>query len=241
MNKAIVWITRTQPAADRTARAVAALGHQTIVAPVLEVVPLPADFGALRFNQVIFTGGNALDAFCRLSNARDVTAWCVGDATAEAARAHGFQAVISGDGDAEALFQLIKTKAPRDGLFLYPAPAEPAAPLMAWMWAEGLQISQIPVYETRMVMPDIDLEAVTHVLIHSAKAARAVADVLAACHVSGKLAFTKLCLIFISDAASRAFDEAWQAAAKNNVPEGFARRISPFPDEASMLKRIKTI
>ncbi len=236
MNRAVVWITRTQPGADRTARAVEALGHEAIVAPVLEVVPLPADFSGIRFNAVIFTGGNALDAFCRLSDRRDVTAWCIGDATAEAARAQGFATVQTADGDAEALFKLIKARAPRETLFLYPAPKEPAAPLLAWMWAEGLQISQIPVYETRMVAPQLDLGRVTHVLIHSAKAARAVADVLA----GSKLAFTKLCLVFISDAASQAFNEAWTRAAKNNVPEGFARRISPFTDEASMLKQIET-
>jgi uroporphyrinogen-III synthase len=229
-----VWVTRTQPGADRTARAVEALGYEAIIAPVLEVHPLPADFSGLRFDAVIFTGGNALEAFCRLSDRRDVTAWCIGDATAESARAQGFHTVMSADGDAEALFKLIKDKAPRDGLFLYPAPKEPAAPLLAWMWAEGLQISQVPVYETRVIMPQVDLSRVSHVLIHSAKAARAVADVL------GKFAFTKLCVIFISDAASEAFDEAWARSTKNNVPEGFARRISPFPDEASMLKRIET-
>lgn len=230
----VVWITRTQPGADRTAQAVEALRYEAVVAPVLEVIPLPADFSGLRFNAVIFTGGNALDAFCRLSNRRDVTAWCVGEATAEAARAHGFRTVMSADGDAEALFKLIKAKAPRDGQFLYPAPKEPAAPLMAWIWAEGLQISQVPVYETRMVAPDIDPARITHVLIHSAKAARVVAELL------GKFAFTSLCLIFISDAASRAFDDTWMRLTKNNVPEGFARRISPFPDEASMLKRLET-
>lgn len=236
MNKAVVWVTRTQPGADNTARAVQALGHEAIVAPVLEVLPLPADFSGLRFNAVIFTGGNALDAFCRLSDRRDVTAWCVGDATAEAARAQGFRTVMNADGDAEALFKLIKAKASREALFLYPAPKEPAAPLLAWMWAEGLQISQIPVYETRVVKPDIDLTRITHVLIQSAKAARVAAEMLAV----SKFAFTKLCLIFISDAASNAFDEGWMQTTKNNVPEAFARRISPFPDEASMLKRIET-
>ncbi len=230
----VVWVTRTQPGADRTARAVEALGHKVVVAPVLEVIPLPADFSGIRFNAVIFTGGNAVEAFCRLSERRDVTAWCVGDTTAEGAQAQGFQTVMSADGDAEALFKLIKDKAPRDGLFLYLSPKEPAAPLLAWMWAEGLSISQIPVYETRMVTPDLDPTEVTHVLIHSAKAARAVANVL------GKFAFTKLCLVFISDAVSAAFDEAWTRLTKNNVPEAFTRRISPFPDEASMLKRIET-
>jgi uroporphyrinogen-III synthase len=232
--QAVVWVTRTQPGADRTARAVEALGHEAVVAPVLEVVPLPADFNGIRFDAVIFTGGNALDAFCRLSDRRDVTAWCVGDTTAEAARAQGFQTVMNAEGDAEALFKLIKAKAPRDSLFVYPAPKEPAAPLLAWMWAEGLSISQIPVYETHMIAPEIDLRRITHVLVHSAKAARALADLL------GKFAFTKLCVIFISDAASNAFDEAWAQTSKNNMPEALARRISPFPDEASMLKRIET-
>ncbi len=228
---ATVWVTRTS--GEKTARALKALGHEAILAPVIETHPVDVDLGATRFDAVIFTSRNGVAAFSKLSKRRDCPAWCVGDATAEAARQSGFVEVISAEGDVQTLFDKLKAEATRSTHFLYASAREPSAPLTAWMWAEGFRVTQTPVYETRPIVPaihDADLDRITHVLIHSARAGKALAAFVAA---HSKFAFTNSCFICMSEAA-------WQGFAGACAPEGIKRRISPFPDEPSMLKLIDT-
>lgn len=228
---AVVWVTRTN--GERTAKAVEALGHEAIVAPVLATRAVDAALGTARFDAVIFTSRNGVSAFADQADRRDCPAWCVGDATAEAARQAGFSDIISAEGDVQALFDKLKAEAPRTIRFLYASAREPAAPLTAWMWAEGFSVTQVAVYETYAITPAIkdgDLDRVTHVLIHSARAGKALAAFMPA---HSKFAFTNSCFICMSEGA-------WQGFAGAFASEGIERRISPFPDEPSMLKLIDT-
>lgn len=228
---AVVWVTRTN--GEKTAKAVEALGHEAILAPVLETRAINVDLSQARFDAVIFTSRNGVSAFARLSDRRDCPVWCVGDATAEAARQAGFGEVVSAEGDVQVLFDKLKTEAPRSTRFLYASAREPSAPLTAWMWAEGFSVTQIPVYETHAIVPaidDVDLDRITHVLIHSARAGKALAAFMPA---HSKITFTNSCFICMSEGA-------WQGFAGAFASEGIKRRISPFPDEPSMLKLIET-
>jgi uroporphyrinogen-III synthase len=228
-----VWITRTN--GEKTAEAVTTLGHDPILAPVLDVHYLDADLSAIGYDAIIFTSRNGVDALARLTINRNAIAWCVGSATAEAAREAGFSDVISAAGDAEKLFDKIKGEAPRHSRFLYAAPKEPSAPLSAWLWAEGFKASQVAVYETRILTPAIsnnDLGRITHVLIHSARAGKALAAHLCA---HGKFAFTNFCFICISEKAWQGFADAVGEQDKSLI-DSVKRRISPLPDEPSMLR-----
>lgn len=104
-----VLITRPEPGATETARAVMALGHRPVLAPLLRVRPLlcraPANVGA-----VLVTSGNALPSLPDTLHALPLLA--VGDATAERARAAGFANVTSADGDARALSALARRRLP---------------------------------------------------------------------------------------------------------------------------------
>lgn len=233
MRKA-VWITRTN--GEATAAAVEAMGHEALLAPLLAVQPIDVDINA-PYDAVIFTSRNGVSAFARLSPQRDLAVWCVGDATAEAAQAHGFTNVISAGGDAPALFEKLKNEALRTTRFLYAAPHVPSAPLAAWMWAEGFVVHQVAVYETVSIPPalcDADLRRITHILIHSARGGQALASHLVA---RGKFAFTNSCFICISEKAWRGFADAVKAQAPSLLI-GVRVRISSFPDEPSMLKLI---
>jgi len=228
---AVVWVTRTN--GERTAKAVEALGHEAIVAPVLATQAVDADLGTARFDAVIFTSRNGVSAFADQADRRDCPAWCVGDATAEAARQAGFSNVLSAEGDVQALFEKLKVEAQRGTCFLYASAREPSAPLTAWLWAEGFSVSQVPVYETAVITPaiaDVDLGRITNVLIHSARAGKALAAFVTA---HSKFAFTNSCFICMSEAA-------WQGFSGAFASEGIKRRISPYPDEPSMLKLIDT-
>ena len=88
-----LWLTRTWPAADDSAEVWRAAGFDPLVAPLLEIqgvqhAPLSKDA------VLIFTSKNAIDHVA----CGGQRAICVGDATAEKARAAGFTDVVSVDG-----------------------------------------------------------------------------------------------------------------------------------------------
>jgi uroporphyrinogen-III synthase len=224
-----IWVTRTAEGADKTAHAIEALGHKAIVAPVLAVETLDVRLDQ-PFDAVIFTSRNGVKAFAARSDRRDAPAWCVGDATADAARDAGFDAIVSAEGDVEALFELMKAKAPRHIRYLYASAKTPSAPLTAWLWAEGFRVSQTPVYDTIAVNPELsgnDLSRITHVLVHSARGGREIARYLTS---HGKFAFTNPWFICMSETAWQGF-----AAAAGALADEARRRVAEEPTEAAML------
>lgn len=172
-----VWITRTAPGADRTAEAVRAAGFDPVVSPLLvadpdfvvgDVTPLIADVAALAFTSV-----NGL-AFADLTPRRDWPVFCVGDRTAEAARDRGFANVVSANGDAAGLAELIAGAwQDRPGALLAPAAARPAADLAALL-AGRVPVRTLAVYET-LESPAPLPETFDIVLVQSARAAEILA------------------------------------------------------------------
>ncbi len=235
--KPVVWITRTPDGAKATARAIEALGCEAVIAPVLKVVQLKPMIDPHSFGALIFTSRNGVAAFCAVCNRRAVAAYCVGDATAEAARARKFRKVISAHGDIDALHALLQAEADRAPRLLYAAPKEPAAPLTRQLRDDGFLVSEAAVYETRDALPALsaaEMARITHILVHSPKAGRAIAKVLLAHH--DKLLFQNLDFVCISEVAWQAVAGALAAGGRNIAADALHHRISPFPDEASMLK-----
>lgn len=91
MNK--VWITRTRPAADESAKAWRAAGFEPMVTPLLSVQSVPHDRPSDE-EFLIFTSKNGVDHV----KGDGQRAICVGDATADHARKAGFADVVSVDG-----------------------------------------------------------------------------------------------------------------------------------------------
>ncbi|HEY5412212.1 MAG TPA: uroporphyrinogen-III synthase [Caulobacteraceae bacterium] len=176
-----IWITRAQPEAEATAQRLRALGHEPVVAPLLEVQPLGASVDLEGVVALAFTSRNGVRAFAASSPERNLKVFTVGDATAAAARGAGFADVSSAAGDALALAELIaRGRAALGGVVLYLAPEEPAGDLagaLAALAAQGVPARTQAVYRTQppaapaAVPPGVDL-----VLIHSAKAARRLAE-----------------------------------------------------------------
>ena len=175
-----VWVTRAQPGADATAARLRARGFEPVVSPLLEVRPLaggPIDLSGVA--ALAFTSSNGVAAFAGRSAARDLPVFTVGAATAAAARAAGFVEVTSADGDVAALAAVIVSRGSAAGAVLHAAPTEPAGDLVAALAALGVSARSLALYETVAVAPDRRVE-VAAVLLHSPKAARALADHLAA-------------------------------------------------------------
>lgn len=221
-----VWITRAQSGAARTAARLTALGFEPVVAPLLTIRPLPdalprflaAAPDLTTVAALAFTSPNGVEAFAALVPApllRDRPVFAVGDATAEAARAAGFADARSAAGDIHALARLIAAS-PIDGLILAPGAREPAGDLAALLPDRAIQ--RLPVYaaeETDAAVP----AAFDAVLVHSPRAARALAAVLPPAAARNRLA------VCIS-----------AAAAAPLAALSFAEiRTAEAPDETSML------
>ena len=157
---------------------------EAIVAPLLEVRRSPADTIDLDgVSAIAFTSANAVAAFAERSPERALRVFAVGDATAAAARAQRFSNVLSAQGNVAALAAALSARRRElPGVILYPAAADPAQDLAGALEAVGLTVRQITLYETVMVEPDAALVArlgeIDAVLLHSAKAARALAGFL---------------------------------------------------------------
>ena len=179
-----VWITRAQPGASRTAARLRGMGFTPLIQPLLAVETLSPPVPDLdRFAALAFTSRNGVAAFAALTSRRDRPVFAVGDATARAALEAGFASVRSADGDLSALATLIH--ADGKGLtLLHPAAAQPAGDL-ASLVGDAAHVRTVAVYET--VETDArPSEAWDAVLIHSPRAARALAS--AALAVADRLA-----------------------------------------------------
>lgn len=218
-----VWVTRAEPGAARTADRLTSLGFTPLVAPLLTLAPLPGALDAAPEPDAVaalaLTSPNGVEAFAPLiPRFRNHPVFGVGDATAEAARAAGFANVRSASGDIHALARLIAAEAP-PGPLLAPGAREPAGDLPALL--PGRPVQRLPVYaafETHAPAP----EPFDAVMLHSPRAARALAADLPRSAASGRVA------ICIS-----------QAAAAPLRPFDFAEiRIAAAPDEPAMLSAL---
>ena len=178
--RAPVWITRARPGALTTAERVRGLGFEAIVDPLLAVETLDAELDLSHVTAIAFTSANGVEAFARLSDVRDLPVFAVGRATAKAARGEGFASVASADGDVEDLCALIAAGA--SGSVLWAGAKEPAGDLVGMLRCRGMVARGVAVYETLERVPSDDtlarLETPTTVLLHSPRAARALAAIL---------------------------------------------------------------
>lgn len=179
-----LWVTRTAPAAHETAARLAALGHTPLVAPLLVVRPLPLTDPAPDHAALAFTSRNAVVLWAGLGPQRNLPVFCVGDATAEAARAAGYTDVHSASGGVQELAALIRLEAP--GPVLAPGPDRPAADLSALVGPDT-PVHMLAVYDT-VEADDPAPAAFDGVLFHSPRAATAFANRHAGT-APGRLAF----------------------------------------------------
>ncbi|ESQ77781.1 uroporphyrinogen-III synthase [Asticcacaulis sp. YBE204] len=219
----LVWITRTEPAATVTAAKVAALGFVPLVDPLLTVKALKPDLDPKAFDDLIVTSPNGLDAFCAQHSDHRHTVWAVGDTTAEAARRAGFIHVHSAQGDAGDLLELLKTADPTRR-YLYVSPETPARDLLSDLG--GYDVTRAVFYRTVERRANAPINDLTHVLLHSPRAAALAAPYLRD---------ATLTVICISDNTARALRESLNLVTGNLPSAGLNIRVAATPDEAAML------
>ena len=217
-----VWITRARPGALATAERVRGLGFEVIVDPLLAVETLRVELDLSHIRALAFTSANGVEAFARLSAARDLPVFAVGRATARSAQAEGFASVSSADGDVQDLCALIAAGA--SGPVLWAGAREPAGDLVGMLRGRGVMAKGVAVYETLERVPSEEtlarLEGPATVLLHSPRAARVLAAILRERRAP---ALRFLCL---SEAV---------AAPLRDIAEPGSVTIAPRPDESALL------
>ena len=111
-----------------------------LVAPLLEIVFVPAALDLAGVEALLFSSANGVEAFAAASPERSLPAFCVGEMTAAAARAHGF-AARSADGDVTALAALAaEAWRPGQGPFLHVRGRHAAGDLVGALAARGIPV-----------------------------------------------------------------------------------------------------
>lgn len=222
MSRAIA-VLRPEPGNAATAAAIEALGLTAIRLPLFEVHAIdwtPPD--VTRFDALLLTSANALRrAGPGLAALRGLPVHAVGDATAAAARDAGLEVVAVGDRDGAALVAAAAASGVQRALLLGGRDrAVEEHPIIA---------EAIAVYASEPVavaLEALDQLAGSVVLLHSARAARRVADLIDRAGIDRRT----VRLAAISAAAAEAAGGNW---------EGIAAAASP--DDATLIQLARTL
>lgn len=211
-----VWITRTRPGAERTAERLRVLGIDSLIDPVLEVRSLNVSIDLAGVDALAFTSPNGVRVFEGLSQDRSLPVFAVGDATADALGRIGFSRIEIADGDLKALAGLLMARRP--GRVLALGPTEPAGDLTALAPGVPIDVQAIYATLTREAQGRSGSGDLAGVLIHSAKAARAL--------IAGGHDLSGLAVIALSEACA--------APLRSRPVKSIA--VAPFPDDASLVR-----
>jgi uroporphyrinogen-III synthase len=158
-----ILVTRPRSESEVFALTLAMRGHDAIQAPLLDIVPdetASVDLDGVQ--ALLFTSINGVRSFARVSTARGVPAYCVGDATAQAARDMGFRDVHSAGGDVVALANLVRMNlAPSEGALLHVSGSAVAGDLAGDLGGDRYDVRRVQLYrqDTARDLPDAAAEA----------------------------------------------------------------------------------
>lgn len=199
-----VLVTRPSEDATRLGERLAALGHEAVAAPLLDIHYIAGDALDLGGVQaVLFTSANGVRAFAARTANRSLPALCVGDATGREAQGAGFTNVKSAAGDVAALAGLAAAELdPAAGALLHPAGTKVAGDLAGLLQGTGFTYRREILYEAvkATALPQAAREAlavgaVDGVLLYSPRTGAAFANLVSAAGLSAALAtVTAVCL-----------------------------------------------
>ena len=183
-----IIVTRAEPGASETVQRLHQLGYVAVRAPALTLHPridiaLPP---ASAISGLVFTSANGVRAYAAQRDDRTIASWCVGPATAHAAKQEGFSTVHESAGNAVDLAGFIASRStPTDTPLLHIANAAAAGNLKRELESLGFAVQFAPLYEMRPVahLPTAVTDLVEQngpaiVLAHSAKGASAFASMI---------------------------------------------------------------
>lgn len=175
--KKTVWITRTQPSANESAKAFEIAGYEAVVAPLLTVKTKAVEDAVPDNAALIFTSQNGVRAFCESENRRDLPVVTVGDATAKLALNMGFSDVRSAGGTSEDIAALINNAPDGTARYLHISGQHVRGAVSEDLRAMGLTAERRIYYGSSPVqaLPDIDIETIDMAIFFSPLAAETLA------------------------------------------------------------------
>ncbi len=147
-----VLLTRPLDTSRALAEALEDEGIDPMIWPLTRIVPtvaalkLPPNTGGL-----LFTSANGVRALAALTKRRDLPAFCVGKATAEAARIAGYRDCFAAGGDARALVDLARRSGIRE--FFHPRGRDAAGDLKGWLAESGQRVTEAVLYQAEKTGP----------------------------------------------------------------------------------------
>ncbi len=169
-------ITRPREDALPLSRILAARGHQSVVAPLLEIVPRAGVIWPdKQFQAVCVTSANGLRSLSGPINPK-LPIFAVGTQSAVAARDRGFEHVTAEGGDVHGLVKNIaRTARPADGPILYISGSETSGDLQGQLQKSGFSVTRLVTYNAvPQKLDDVasELRTCDGVLLYSPRSAK---------------------------------------------------------------------
>ena len=143
-------LTRPTAHAERTATALRDRGHETIVAPLLDIeIASDAPLGAGPWAAILITSANAVRAIARhrrRDELRRIPTFTVGDRSGQAMRETGFTEVSSAAGDVSDLAKLVAARVAPAARLLYLAGEERSGDLAGLLRAQHYTVETVLIY-----------------------------------------------------------------------------------------------
>jgi uroporphyrinogen-III synthase len=219
-------VTRPIDDAQALAEKLEGLGHDAVIVPLLDIKPRDGvQVPELPFQAVCVSSANGLAAKLDLSSFHHIPFFAIGPQSALEARRKGFDHVHDKGGNVEGLVRSIcKSLKPEGGPILYLSGSETSGDLEGKLKTEGFSVARVIVYDAAPCTV-VDLPKMTEgadgVLLYSPRTAKLwVAQVQASAVADRCATLQHFCL---------------SANVAANLPQGWAKRISPTPDENGML------
>lgn len=227
-----VLITRPEPSASVTAAKLAALGFSPVLMPLSRTVALEFSAANQSFDALAVTSANAFrhvqDDFLRLY--KSLPLFAVGEGTARAARAAGFDQVIEGGGDAVRLAACLAEHLPKGARVLYLAGRIRQPIFEERVLQAGLKMQVCDVYDVEQIgYSDDEIRALlpkspfVAVLLYSGVAALYLARMMPQIEAGFGPDTQFLC---ISGRVAEQLPEKWKAQ----------KRIADHPDEKGIFR-----
>ena len=227
-----ILVTRPSPDGERTAEALTAMGHEALLASMLEIrfeTDVPIDLtGATALAFTSRNGVRAAHAHAAFDALSKLKTYCVGEATAEEAKASGFQSVVCADGDVAALARSI-VAAGETGPILHLRGRHAAGDLSGDLEREGIESCAAILYRSepvpalpRTAETGLSTGQIDAILFYSPRTAKTFVNILKDDALISARTTPCLCL---SDTIAKPLRAA-----------GFERvKVSVTPDAASLM------
>lgn len=148
-----ILVTRPEVDAHDFAEAVVALGHEPVLAPLMEIEFSDMQPAALPEHQaVVLTSANGARAAALGGLVSEKPCFAVGPATAAAARVAGYSQIFECGGDVLAVVSTVKAQLiPQEGKIVHIAGTIVAGDLKDALEADGFEVDRLVLYAARAV------------------------------------------------------------------------------------------